>query len=194
MRVSLHWWTIFSPDGRVAEPRSIASRFGVRIGSIEMSRTFHAAYFETVFFGEALPKNMGTSFAIITAFAPTGRKWSQEKNRHADACLKDRLARWRPHRITGSSEDRKHQENGWAVACARSTAIRIGHEFQQDAIFWVRGDKLSIIDTSRDRRPARAGSFKAKFWEITAEIAPEDVCGLVTSPDGDGSRNGHFKG
>jgi len=134
---------------------------------------FHSAYFETCFVGEPIPSDFPASFAIISACAPTGERWPEDRNQVADQLLRMRVRRWRLHRITGRSPDGHHVEPGWAVPCSKRTAISIAREFQQDAFYWVEGDVLKIVDSSQGRAPCTVGSFKEKFAaQVEYSVAP----------------------
>ena len=134
---------------------------------------FHSAYFETCFVGEPIPPDFPASFAIISACAPTGERWPDDRNQVADQLLRMRVRRWRLHRITGGSPDGRHVEPGWAVPCSKRTALSIAQEFKQDAFYWIEGDVLQIVDSSQGRTPCTVGSFKEKFAaQVGYSVAP----------------------
>lgn len=142
---------------------------------------FHPAYFETVFTGALAAGELPAAFAIITAYAPTGQIWSEEQNLIADGRLKIRLAQWPCWRITGQTPDGSHAEPGWAVECDQATALAIGREFQQDAIYWVTRDDLIILDSSGSRPPAQVGKFHLRYVQIltsAASVARETTTGV----------------
>jgi hypothetical protein len=134
---------------------------------------FHKAYFETCFVGEPIPSDFPASFAIISACAPTGERWPEDRNQVADQLLRMRVRRWRLHRITGRSPDGRHVEPGWAVPCSKRTALSIAREFQQDAFYWVEADVFEIVDSSQGRAPCTVGRFKEKFAaQVGYSVAP----------------------
>lgn len=55
--------------------------------------------------------------------------------------LRDRLAA-----VTGCSPDLVHREPGWAANITLSEALRLGRLYRQDAIFWVSGGALYLVD------------------------------------------------
>ncbi len=135
-----------------------------------MHRAYFPAYFETIFVGEPFRGGFPDKFAIISACSPTGKKWKEARNQAADQRLRLRTRRWGAHRLTGQSPDGQHTEPGWAVPCSKPTAIKLGKEFQQDAIYWVQDGQLNVLDTSRNRPPQVVGSFHEKFRTDVAVI------------------------
>lgn len=129
-----------------------------------VSTAYCPAYFGTVFFGDPIPAGWLKNFAVVTGYAPTGETWTDARNLLADQALRRRLRRWQPLRVTGRSTDGQHAEPGWLVPCSKVTAVKIGREFQQDAIFWIQNDHLQVVGTSQqNRRPQSAGRFRAKY-------------------------------
>ncbi len=106
-----------------------------------------ALFAETVFEHEPLPRDWPTTYWVITAWATTGESWSAERNRAADKALENvlRAASHRLLRMTGGSPDGRHREPGWAVALEHDTALRLGREFGQVALFLVRRGRLIVV-------------------------------------------------
>jgi hypothetical protein len=103
-------------------------------------------------------------FVIITAYAPTGRQRSDEKNEAADQLLAselEALGLWRV-RITGYSPDTGHAEPGWAVELAIEAGREIGRRFQQDAIFVIRGDDLGYVHCDASDPVIWLGRFRER--------------------------------
>jgi hypothetical protein len=122
-------------------------------------------YFETHFLLERPLENWPDEFAIITAFAPTGTQWTDEQNQIADQELEAELNRrslWK-HRLTGYSPVTGHAEPGWAVATDFESACDIGQCWQQDAIYFVWLDKLSVSHCDHRRRPVHVGGFRERL-------------------------------
>lgn len=138
------------------------------LAELMTDNAFHPAYFETVFTGALAAGELPAAFAIITAYAPTGQIWSDEQNRLADGRLKIRLAQWPCWRITGQTPDGSHAEPGWAVECDQATALVIGREFKQDAIYWVSQDDLVILDSSGHRAPVLAGGIRSRYRQLNS--------------------------
>src|SRR5207248_2109075 len=97
------------------------------------------AYFETHFASEEECGSWPRQFAIITAYATTGEKWTKIECETADKALELELRRgnrWL-RRITGYSPITGHAEPGWAVDIAFEAACDLGLRFRQDAIYFV---------------------------------------------------------
>lgn len=123
-------------------------------------------YFETHFRAEPPDPEWPAAFAVITAYAPTGEKWTIEKNEAANGRLHAELrqtGRWQA-RVTGYSPTTGHAEPGWAVELPLEDACALGDRYQQDAIYYVRGDALSITycDPLRERL-VPVGSFRQRL-------------------------------
>lgn len=142
---------------------------------------FHPAYFETVFTGSSALEELPAEFAIITAYAPTGQIWTDEQNRIADGRLRISLSKWDCWRMTGQTPDGSHAEPGWAVKCDKATALLIGSEFKQDAIYWVSQDELIILDSSANRLSAPVCKFRSRYRRLDPSNVPEAPTFL--SPD-----------
>ena len=92
-----------------------------------------------------MPDKFPEEFYIITGWNPMG----------VNACLSDNLDRDKkvehkvsvnPHfRIIGMSQDEKHAEPSWGVVCSEDFVLKVAAEFQQEAIFHVLNDKLTLI-------------------------------------------------
>jgi type I restriction system adenine methylase HsdM len=103
-------------------------------------------------------------FAIITAYATTGEKWTAAQNEAADRKLEARLRKlslW-VRRITGYSPATGHAEPGWAVPLSFDAACDIGDEFKQDAIYLVSKDTLAVSHCDSRRKRIEIGPFAAR--------------------------------
>ncbi|MCE2791161.1 MAG: DUF3293 domain-containing protein [Planctomycetota bacterium] len=132
-------------------------------------RTYHPAYFLVRFRCPALPPAWPVSFAIITAWATTGERWSAAKNQAADQRLQTRLQgfgfwHWR---ITGYSPEDGHAEEGWAVKMPLDLARELGREFHQDAIYWVSDGECWVTkclpEGELESELAPVGSFQQRL-------------------------------
>jgi len=96
-------------------------------------------------FTQALSSEL--SFAIITAHNPKGQLLSACQNRLLDRQLQFEIQQLhRPYRaMIGASADRCHMEKSWAVSIDKASAIRLGCQFNQNAIYYVEHDKLQLI-------------------------------------------------
>jgi hypothetical protein len=125
---------------------SASLHLGVIMSSIKLPAGMHEAYRETHFRLAEHADEWPREFAIITAYATTGEKWSDAENEAADRALHAEL---RQHsqlvrRITGYSPSTGHAEPGWAVALPFDIACEIGLRYRQDAIYFVSRDVLSV--------------------------------------------------
>jgi hypothetical protein len=126
---------------------------------------YHPAYFLVRFRSPELPPAWPASFAIITAWATTGERWSAAENEAADQRLQTRLQgfgfwHWR---ITGYSPVDGHAEEGWAVKMPLDLARELGREFHQDAIYWVSGDQCCVIKCGAESCLVPVGSFRERL-------------------------------
>lgn len=130
---------------------------------------FFPAYARTCFAVASVPDKWPDCFAIITAWATTGERWTADRNRMADERLRQLLlGRNLPHaRITGASPDGQHAEPGWWVETDREDAVQIGRAFLQDAVYWVEADALSV-HSCRDHRSAPVGPFAERVRTVPA--------------------------
>lgn len=131
-----------------------------------MSRdSLHPAYFEIRFRGDSLPSLWPEHFAIITAYATTGQKWSDDDNNRADRSLFEVIVGrglWHV-RLTGYSPHDGHAEPGWAVAISLDEARNLGRQFLQDAIFWVTGDELWVTHCALQSPQVKVGQFRERL-------------------------------
>lgn len=130
-----------------------------------MTHQFHPAYFETHFRGVDIDSTI-RDFAIITAYATTGEEWTDKRNEEADRKLQERLQdnNWLIGRMIGYSPSTGHAEPGWAVAIGFEDACDIGAEFKQDAIYYVKGDTLSVSFCDKVKRGmVEVGEFRSRF-------------------------------
>jgi len=103
-------------------------------------------YQHTVFL-MAQPLSKAVSFAIVTACNPAGKNCSDAYNQCLDKRLQASiLALGCPFRsLVGASPDLSHREKSWALLLDKHEAIQLAEAYQQNAIFWVEQDQLSLI-------------------------------------------------
>ena len=105
-----------------------------------------------------------SEFVILSAYATTGQTWPEERNAAADRRLEAELrARqgW-TLRVVGYSPSTGHAEPSWATSMSFEEAIEVGRQFEQDAIFHVRGDILSVAYCDDRRGLVPVGSFQSR--------------------------------
>lgn len=123
---------------------------------------FPAEYYDTFFDAEPADFQWPASFAIITAWPPKGVPWSEARIQAEEARLERNLRESGALlcRVTGYSPTANHSEPGWAAAVDIESAAAIGHEFQQDAIYFIETAKLFLVSCKDDRR-----AYLARFSE-----------------------------
>ena len=122
---------------------------------------------------EPPPSRWPEAFAVITGCNPLGQGLDEEADRAATIRLRKAISRLglNRHRVTGVSADMKHREPGFAVwGCDLSTALRLGTEFAQNAIYWIEDGKLDVVSCATGDRQ------HVGLWSER----------LQTSPDGEG--------
>lgn len=125
----------------------------------------HPAYFQVRFRVDSHPADWPEAFAIITAHATTGESWGQTENEAADRRLEQRLKaigvwHWR---VTGYSPGDGHAEAGWGAVVGREQACQLGHDFLQDAIYWIARDQLSVLKCAAGSQLVEIGSFRKRL-------------------------------
>lgn len=113
----------------------------------------HPAYFEVAFDVPHPPEVWPQEFGIITAWTPTGQQRTPEQNQQADELLATTLKSLiGPHlvRITGYSPTTGHTEPGWMAPAPLEIIRALGHQFDQDAVYWVERDHLFVTKCNPD--------------------------------------------
>ena len=103
-------------------------------------------YDNTVFLLSEVPTVWPNNFAIITGHNPMDQKLTDSENIRRN----QQLAEWTESNIfiklIGSSPDRTHQEESFALECSLKEAIETGEQFNQRAIFYVRKGNLELVE------------------------------------------------
>lgn len=98
-------------------------------------------------------------FHVLTAWNPLDARCSEAENRAADERMRVRIEALgrTPWRSVGHDPDSPHHEEGWAVSgLDDASALRLGAEFDQHAIFRITATTQEVIasdDTWRVSRP-----------------------------------------
>lgn len=124
-------------------------------------------YFETCFrltaaaAGEAWPREFG----IVSAYATTGERWSDERNQAADRELEAELERQgiQRRRLIGFSPTTEHAEPSWAVELSFDATCDLGLRFRQDAIYYVRNERLNLSYCDDRRGLIEVGLFRERL-------------------------------
>ena len=79
------------------------------------------------------------------------------------------LAEWAKSKIfiklIGSSHDRTHQEASFALKCSLKEAIEIGEQFNQRALFYIRGENLELVECSSGKSQG-LGKFTERLEKL----------------------------
>jgi len=136
------------------------------MSSVKLSEGMPEAYRETHFRLAEHADEWPLEFAIITAYATTGEKWSDAENEAADRALHAELCQHSQfvRRITGYSPSTGHAEPGWAVALPFDLACEIGLRYRQDAIYFVSQDVLSVSYCDSRRSLTEIGPFRTRVY------------------------------
>jgi len=130
------------------------------------SEPLHPAYFQTRFRQEVDKRtDWPEQFAIISAHATTGEQWSGEQNDAAHEALYQEIERrdvW-IESLTGYSPDTGHAEPSYAAELPLDEARALGEQFRQDAIFFVRGNDLSVTRCAPDSPLVLVGGFRERL-------------------------------
>ncbi|MDA7522705.1 DUF3293 domain-containing protein, partial [Akkermansiaceae bacterium] len=151
------YWQV-CPDLRASLVREVVS------DKIELPKEIYPAYAETHFHIEENCVDWPQEFAIITAYATTGEQWSQSENEDADQTLHDELSEsaHAPRRITGYAPSTLHAEPGWVVPLPFEEACDLGQKYRQDAIYYVKKDKLFVSRCDGSRELVEIGPFSPR--------------------------------
>ena len=109
-----------------------------------MKSGYFDAWFRCVTPGSAPPR----VFGIVTPCNPFGRQLGIEENGKRLQLLEDHLRQrgLTYFRIEGGSRDGSHVEPGFGISGAPLADLKhLGARFEQDAIFWVQDDQVSLV-------------------------------------------------
>lgn len=123
-------------------------------------------YFETRFRLGAADPAWPDTFAIVSAYATTGERWTERENESADQELAaDIQMRSVWHcRLVAYSPTSGHTEPSWAIQLAFDEACDLGLAYKQDAIYWVERGQLFVSKCEPSAR-VRVGvnTFEARI-------------------------------
>ena len=122
-------------------------------------------YFETHFRISDFVPEWPESFIIITAYATTGRQWTDAQNASADRQLEHELKSTGllVARVTGYSPETGHAEPGWAAGISWQEACDLGVKYKQDAIYVVKNDDLYVTFCDERRTLVPIGAFRERL-------------------------------
>ena len=130
----------------------------------QLSSTLWQAYQHSVFLlTQAI--SLQSSFAIVTAFNPMGKNLSNSQNLLCDRRLQATINTLKvPYRqVVGASPDLNHMEKSWVLFCDLDTGIKLGHEFNQLAIYYVEKGQLSLLPCHCSENAVELGEFYEKL-------------------------------
>ncbi|MFZ4594504.1 MAG: DUF3293 domain-containing protein [Verrucomicrobiaceae bacterium] len=122
-------------------------------------------YFETHFRISDFVPEWPESFIIITAYATTGRQWTDAQNASADRQLEHELKSTGllVARVTGYSPETGHAEPSWAAGISWQEACDLGVKYKQDAIYVVKNDALFVTFCDERRTLVPIGAFRERL-------------------------------
>lgn len=125
----------------------------------------HSFYFETHFKGQDNGWEPPEEFSIVTAFATTGKQWTNAQNEAADRALEHELRKEGKclSRLTGFSPETRHAEPGWAASIGWHAACDLGLKYKQDAIYHVKGNELFVSYCDARRGLVPVGMFRERL-------------------------------
>ncbi len=90
------------------------------------------------------------SFAIVAGGHPRVGRVSERVNAYRETALRALLVELGlTHRCLvgwgAKAEGGRHEEESWLVVCSRDEAVDLGCAFDQDGVWWVDGDALSVL-------------------------------------------------
>ena len=102
-------------------------------------------YYETWF--ACAFKSLPSDFFIITAHNPNGQTVSHSKNKELNNELTKHLDILGLNyiEVAAGSKDRCHVETSYAVASDKNTGLDLCNKYEQDAIFWIKENRLNIV-------------------------------------------------
>ena len=131
------------------------------MASMFISDELWLAYKNTRFKWQGSPLT-STAFAIITAHNPRSEVFPPDENEGRQCCLIAEIESysWRYTPLIAGDEDSNYSEASIAVACLLPDAVEVARGFDQNAIFYVNNDLLSLVPVLlSDRKEEAIGSF-----------------------------------
>lgn len=88
---------------------------------------------------------------------------------------------WMRH-LTDYDPATGHAEPGWAVGMGFEAACDLGRRFQQDAIFWVSGNRVGVAKCGSDRQRTKISPFAYRFAvEEAHALEGFSFCGSIAA-------------
>ena len=125
-------------------------------------------YFNTLFeLREPIPE-LPKTFHIVTAYNPMDEALSITENLKRNKKLKEKIlnhdhSAWK---IMAMSQDKKHLESSFVTDAPMELSIALAIEYNQRAIFQVKGDNLMIISCSPPNRNYPVDRFLKRLLNL----------------------------
>ena len=105
------------------------------------------AYRKTLFHIGRTMRDSPETFAVVTVCNPDGVVVSAAENAvrtetfqsHLDECGLQHFS------VTGYDPDGPHEEPGFGIECDKATALSLGRQWEQEAIFWIECGRLLLV-------------------------------------------------
>jgi len=122
------------------------------------------AYKQAHFLIDPAIKDLPDSFGIVTSCNPNGEEVGSAENLRLDRELGSLLSSTGSDhfRVTGGSRDMTHAEPGYGCLVDRERIVDLGHQWNQEAVFWVEGDDLFLIPCATRQEFELLGSFRER--------------------------------
>ena len=119
-----------------------------------------AEYHSKVF--QLIPDHLPKSFFILTGWNPFGQIGDHVDNQSVDKQIELEIGNLNHFRVIGMTPDEQHAEPGWGIACSEKHALVMARKYQQDAIYHVSGNSLTLISADGQKR-TKLGSWKDRI-------------------------------
>jgi hypothetical protein len=122
-------------------------------------------YLDTFFKGPIPQGGWPDYYAIVTACNPDGQDVDDATNRKATHALEETIdergVRYGP--MTGGSVDGGHQEFGYLVECDLTSALKLGADYKQEAIFWIEDGNLFVVNCPDGSNKQFVDTWEARY-------------------------------
>ncbi len=129
--------------------------------SLESSELINL-YSETVFCFTGEASEIPNPCAIITAYNPKSKLFSDKHNKTANDALEQDISEVYYLPVDGASIDKTHQEPSFMVQISKPAAVGLAEKYSQNAIYWLEGDDLHIVPVLMEGDEISIGSFQRR--------------------------------
>jgi len=107
------------------------------------------------------------AFGVVTACNPDGKlltKWeNQVRTGRLEVALMEAGLALFP--VTGYDEGSPHEEVGFGVVCGKEEIVRLGKEWDQEAVFWVEAGEVWLLSCAPAGEEFRLRPFQEMLWQ-----------------------------